>query len=105
MAFKIKSKSYSFGVLLTILTGKICCEGREVDDFACFVAGDSIGQVMVDRKSKWIPWILVQHNYLRTISIPKPGDAEFKKWYDDVMSTYGGNGREYNITSFVMEEI
>ncbi|MEI6057627.1 MAG: hypothetical protein WCQ60_01480 [bacterium] len=79
MKYEIRNAKVSFAAIATILTGKIF-DRVEFARFALFLAKESPSQVLADRETKWIPWILVQFPFLSAIDTSNITDENADKW-------------------------
>ena len=79
MRYEIRNAKFSFAAIATILTGKVF-DRVEFAKFALFLAKDSPHQVLADRETKWIPWILVQFPFLSAINTKNITDENAEKW-------------------------
>lgn len=90
MKHEVVTKEFEFDVIAAVLTGKRFAKSKDMTRFAKFLGATNAKQMLADRDSKWIPWLLVQLPLLEIIDTSTITDNNADWWLEKESKKYRG---------------
>lgn len=93
MKYVIKYGEFGFDVIATVLTGRIFATKQKLKKFAKFLGSADVEQMLADRDSKWIPFLLVQFPFFVQLDTSAITDKNAQSWFKFKSEQY----REFSV--------